>query len=123
MSSILVIASLLVSAVPPPPASAVDAAYEDLQANRNETAIERIESSVDERSAHPAQLINLGVAYARQGDRARARAMFERAAASSERYELETADGQWVESRRLALKALAALDRGTFGTDLRTASR
>lgn len=101
----------------------VDVAYETLAAGNARAAAEAIEANPALSADDPARLINLGVAYAMEGDRARARAMFERAAASDQRFDLEVASGEWVESRRLALKALAALDRGALGADVRTAMR
>lgn len=103
-------------------AAHTDVAYEALAAGNDQAAVAQLGASAPE-SSDPAQLINLGVAYARQGDAPRARAMFERAAMSSERYDLETASGQWVDSRKLALQALAALGKGTFGAGTRTAMR
>ena len=124
MSTALVIAGLLVTAVPHTAANQVDAAFGDLQANRTGAAIERIEGALEEKEAHPAQLINLGVAYARAGDTARAREMFRRAARHDTGYSLETAGGAWVDSRALALRGLAALDRGSLGASAtRTAAR
>ncbi|WP_120716436.1 hypothetical protein [Tsuneonella amylolytica] len=102
--------------------AAADIGYDALIAGDGERAVEAIAAdplATDD----PAKLINLGVAYAMEGDRDRARTMFERAAASSERYDLEVASGEWVESRRLALRALAALDRGGLASEVRTAMR
>jgi tetratricopeptide (TPR) repeat protein len=116
--SLLVAAAILVTA-PAAPVAQVDAAYDDLVANRDREAIARIEASAE----HPAALINLGIAYARQGDRERAREAFERASRFDQRAHLETAEGEWVDSRKLALRALAGLDRGDLAPQIRTASR
>ena len=62
----------------------------------------------------PALLINLGIAYAHRGDDAKARALFEAALVSPKQLDLETADGNLTDSRRLARKALAMLERGEF---------
>lgn len=123
MSTIFVIAGLLVTAAPQASTDQVDAAFADLQANRNGAAIERIEPAVGQADAHPAQLINLGVAYARNGDTERARAMFRQAANADTGYSLETASGAWVDSRTLALRGLAMIDRGALGGVTRTAAR
>lgn len=123
MSTLLVLTGLLVTAVPQPAANAVDAAYDDVRTGNNGAAIARIEPISNRGDAHPAQLINLGVAYARQNDTVRARQMFRRAAETDDGVLLETSGGAWVDSRRLALKALAALDRGVFGSEVRTAAR
>ncbi len=93
-------------------AAPVDVAYEALAVGDDRAAVMQLEASAP--AGDPAVLINLGVAYARQGDRSRARDLFERAIAASERYDLETASGAWVDSRALAFKALAALERGAF---------
>lgn len=122
MSAILAVAGLLVSAAPVPPVEAVDAAYEEVAASRNAEAIARIEGTGPAARAHPAQLINLGIAYAREGDTARACDLFQRAANAQELYSLETAGGQWTNSRALALRALASLDNGKLGA-IRTAMR
>ena len=62
----------------------------------------------------PARLINHGIALARTGNYEAARADFAAAANARDSVELETADGKWVDSRRLARKALAMLDKGEF---------
>ena len=62
----------------------------------------------------PVQLLNRGVEYARQGDTDKARALFTRVADNRMRYQMETADGSWADSRVLARKALGMLDRGEF---------
>ncbi len=82
-----------------------------LVAGRNADAIAELEAV---RSHDPAQLINLGIAYARQGDEERARALFMAAAASNDRIEIDTANGSETDSRRLARKALRMLDNDEF---------
>ena len=57
----------------------------------------------------PALLINLGAAYARKGDAARAAGAFQAAIDSDTRYDLELADGTWVDSRQAARRALETL--------------
>lgn len=85
-----------------------------LSAGRNELAIAELESSGALTTTDPAQLINLGIAYARQGDNEQARTLFKAALTSPEPIELETADGSLTDSRRLARKALRMLDAGAF---------
>jgi hypothetical protein len=58
----------------------------------------------------------LGIAYARVGRTAEARAAFEAAASSDERFRLETASGEWMDSRDLARRALAMLDKGELSS-------
>ena len=123
MSAILAIAGLLVTAPLAPPVEAVDAAYEEVSASRNADAIERIEAETIAVHAHPAQLINLGIAYAREGDTERARALLRRAANADELFSLETAAGTWTNSRLLARRALASLESGKLGGGTRTAMR
>lgn len=120
--SLMLAAAILVTA-PAAPVAQVDAAYEDLVAHRDGEAIAHIESSPAEVAQHPAALINLGVAYARRGDRERARAAFERAMRFDQRYHLETAGGAWVDSHKLASRAIAALERGDLAPQTRTAMR
>lgn len=108
------------------PASAFTPAEADLGSDplskgHNAEAIAELEA-VD---AHdPAQLINLGIAYARQGDEAKARLLF-REALTDNPMDLETADGTLTDSRRLARKAIRMLELGEFtpGQATRTASR
>ena len=102
------------------PAQATEVGYDELAANRNAAAIERIESNDALKEQDPARLINLGIAHARQGRTEVAREMFERAA-WADRLDLETGSGAWIDSRDLALRALAALDRGDFAAQTRTA--
>ena len=66
---------------------------------------------------------NLGIAYAREGQLDHARALFEQAARSEDRVRLETATGEWVDSRWLAIRAIALLDAGEFGGSERLAAR
>ena len=86
--------------------------YEALMAGDNLRAIAEIEANRSLGQDDPARLINLGVAYARQGEEERARRLFESAIASSDQMELETAGGDWVYSRALARQALRMLDGG-----------
>lgn len=86
--------------------------YSELVAGRDDAAITVINRQPQ--TDDPARLINLGVAYARMGDTARARAMFRAAHNAPERVDLETATGDWVYSRVLTRRALAMLDRGDF---------
>lgn len=87
-------------------------AYAELKAGDNRAAITRLtgERSLDERD--PSRLINLGTAYARLGRSADAAAAYQAAAASPIRYDVELADGRYVDSRWAARTALSNLDRG-----------
>jgi len=91
-----------------------DVGFEELVANDNSEAREVIENSDTLAQDDPARLINRGIALARMGNYESARADFELAANARDSVELETADGNWVDSRRLARKALAMLEKGDF---------
>ncbi|MCK0127699.1 tetratricopeptide repeat protein [Erythrobacter sp. F6033] len=77
-------------------------------------AIRALEPQLKSNPSDPALLINLGIAFAQAGEEAKARAMFKAAMSSHKQLELETADGNSTDSRRLARKAIAMLDRGEF---------
>lgn len=123
MATAIIMATLFMAQAPAQGLEPVDVAFDELTAQRNAAAIARIESNQHLDEADPARLINLGIAYARQGDSDAARALFERAARHAQRLNLETATGDWVDSRALARRALAALDRGEFSALSRTAMR
>jgi cytochrome c-type biogenesis protein CcmH/NrfG len=85
-----------------------------LVAGEAKAALTQLEAERRAASTDPAVLINLGIAYARLGEEARARRAFEQALASPNPVELDTADGRTMDSRRLARKALKMLERGEF---------
>lgn len=101
---------------------ATQVGYQPLVAGQNEMAITVIGDGAI-RSDDPAALINLGIAHARNGDRQTAKAMFTRAFYAREWVELETATGDWVDSRTLARQALAMLDEGRFARASQFASK
>ncbi len=87
-----------------------EVAYETLAAGEARQAIANLEALREQNPGDPALLINLGSAYAELGD-TEAAARYYRAAAESEiRYQLELADGTWVDSRRAARTALLRLE-------------
>jgi len=90
-----------------------EVAYEEIAAGRAEEAIHVIEARLAADPEDPALLINLGAAYARQGEMARAAAAFQAAFDSGTHYELELADGTWTDSRKAARRALATLERSS----------
>ena len=98
------------------PATA-EVAYVPLKQGRDAAAIEILDVNSAAEQEDPAKLINLGVAYARQGRKAEARAMFEAAMKSSDRLTLETANGEWKDSRHLARLALKLLEQGELRTE------
>ncbi|MEL6238746.1 MAG: tetratricopeptide repeat protein [Pseudomonadota bacterium] len=85
-----------------------------LAKGRTQRAIIALEKRLETAPDDPALLINLGIAHAQSGDAPKARILFERAIASPDSIQLETADGDAIDSRRLARKALWMLDRGDF---------
>lgn len=102
----------------PEPAVTEKAALESdkLAKGRALTAIAALEKHVEKAPEDPGLLINLGIAHAQAGNTLTARTMFERALTSPEPIELETADGDITDSRRLARKALRMLENGEFTT-------
>lgn len=109
----LILASALVQPVAPQADRATpDVAYAELAAGNSDAALRKLEDASADRS-DPAVLINLGTAYARQGSTDKALAALRAAVASPERYDLELADGRWMDSREVARIALANLQRGT----------
>lgn len=95
-----------------PDSSQSDAsAYEDLARSRTEASIARIMASEKFDSQDPATLINLGAAYERIGRKDRALAMYRAAIASPDRYDLQLADGRWMDSRAAARLAAQALEK------------
>jgi len=86
-----------------------EVAYEQIAAGHPDDAIRALEASLASDPDDPALLINLGAAYARKGDAARAAMAFQAAIDSDTRYELELADGSWTDSRQAARRALETL--------------
>lgn len=113
-----VVATLAMTATP---AVAQDAtmnttglAAEALADGRAMQAIAQLEAELERHPQDPALLINLGIAQAQAGLDERARASFESAMGAREVVDLETANGGTIDSRRLARRAIAMLDRGEF---------
>lgn len=102
---------------------AVDVASEELMAQHNEAAIERIEANERLDRDDPARLINLGIAHAREGRVREARRMFREVAGNDTALRLELAGGEWIDSRDLARRALRMLDRGEFSGPSRVTMR
>jgi hypothetical protein len=116
-ATLLLAGALLAQAAAAPPLQAsdpaeVDVAYSAMTHGDNDAAIDKLRASA---GSDPAALINLGTAYARKGMKREAAASFAAAMASSDRYELQLADGSWMDSRRAARIALDRLqNNGTF---------
>lgn len=94
-----------------------DVGFLPLVEGRNAEAEKELNTNHQLEADDPVRLINLGVAYARQGRKAEARAMFEAAMRKSDRLVLETADGEWKDSRHLARLALKMLNSGELDTE------
>lgn len=88
-----------------------EVAYDALINGRTEAAITQIQATLAADPADPAALINLGTAYARLGRTQEAAKLFRAAIVSSNQYDLQLADGRWIDSRRLARMATAMLQR------------
>lgn len=87
-----------------------DTAFEQISAGENREAIAMLEAALSDNPDDPALLINLGSAYAELGEFEQATRYYEAAEASKERYWLELADGEWVDSRSAARVALLKLE-------------
>lgn len=95
------------------PVERVDVGYEPLVQRRPHEAIARIEAGIGLETQDPAALINLAAAQAQLGNTAAARAALNAALGSAERYDLQLADGSWLDSRQAARIALSRLDGAT----------
>jgi len=97
-----------------------DVGFEQLATGEPQAAIDAIEANRNLASDDPAALINLGNAYAQLGQMDKAIHCYRAAIASDTRYELELADGRWVDSRQAARMALNALmNNKTYAQALR----
>lgn len=96
-------------AVDQPVSDVVDVAYAELKAGESQEAMRKLEAGGAAKSDDPAALINLGAAYARAGMTAKALSAYRAAISSPVRYDLQLADGSWVDSRFAARQALRGL--------------
>jgi Tfp pilus assembly protein PilF len=87
--------------------AALSVAFPELQAGQNKAAVEKLTTGSTVAADDPSRLINLGTAYARLGRADQAAAMFRNAMTSPIRYDLELADGRYMDSRWAARAALA----------------
>ncbi|MFA7601825.1 MAG: tetratricopeptide repeat protein [Novosphingobium sp.] len=114
MTATLILAGLLLTqtAVPAEPQAGTvertDVAYEAMTQGRTDDAIAQLRAKAGD---DPAALINLGTAYARKGMRHEALECYN-AAMAAERYDLQLADGSWMDSREAARIAAARLGKG-----------
>ena len=98
-------------AVAEPTHDRVDVAYDELSAGKAQDALRKLEAAGAPKSDDPATLINLGAAYAANGQNEKALASYRAAINTSERYDLQLADGTWADSRFAARRALGQLLR------------
>lgn len=92
------------------PVDRVDVGYEELRDGRNDAAIEQIQANKALEADDPSALINLGTAYARLGRKDDARFAYSAAILSDTRYDLQLADGRWMDSRQAARLAIHYLE-------------
>lgn len=97
--------------VPAPSLPSGDVGFNELMANRPFAAIARIENGTLARQGDPLALINLGTAYKMVGRTAQAAQLYRTALGSDDRYDVQLADGRWIDSRRAATLALSTLGR------------
>ena len=80
----------------------IDVAYQELSEGRTDEAIAKLDGTSAVNDGDPSALINLGTAYARLGQSDKARDLYRTAIVSRVRYDLQLADGSWLDSRRAA---------------------
>ena len=104
--------SIVVVTAPQADESVLPVAYTELKAGENQAAVDKLaaETQLDKRD--PSRLINLGTAYARLGRTVEAAAAYDTAIGSPIRYDVELANGDYVDSRWAARTALANLNQG-----------
>ena len=100
-------------AEPKPRAEWVNVGYAELASGRPAEAIARIRGNGALDFDDPAALINLGSAHARLGHADEAQRLYKAAILSDTRYDLQLADGRWLDSRHAARLAIAALEKGS----------
>jgi len=104
--------SIVVVTAPQTDETVLPVAFAELRAGENQAAVEKLTGETQLDARDPSRLINLGTAYARLGRTADAKAAYEAAAASPIRYDLELANGDYMDSRWAARTALTNLAGG-----------
>src|SRR5690606_39634960 len=104
--------SIVVVTAPQADSEILPVAYAELKAGENRVAIEKLTGDTRLDARDPSRLINLGTAYARLGRTAEAAAAYDSAIGSPIRYDVELANGDYVDSRWAARTALANLNQG-----------
>ncbi|WP_338468315.1 tetratricopeptide repeat protein [Novosphingobium sp. ZN18A2] len=114
LASVLFAQSTAGFTVPAPPPEKVDVGYVQLVAGQPGKAIDHIRATGALEQRDPAALINLGTAYAMLGHKAEAKDAYQKAKFSSNRYDLELANGDWIDSRDAAILAEKSLEKGEY---------
>ena len=104
--------SIVVVTAPEADSEILPVAYAELKAGENDAAVEKLTGDTGLDARDPSRLINLGTAYARLGRTAEAAAAYDSAIGSPIRYDVELANGDYVDSRWAARTALANLSQG-----------
>lgn len=91
-------------------------AFDEMRSGRTEAALAKLQDEQALSPRDPSRLINMGSAYARLGRDAEAAAMYRAAIASPIRYDLELANGDYMDSRWAARIAMARLEGRRRGT-------
>ena len=112
LATALMAQSVFAPGAEPAPTETLDVGYQELKSDAPDAAIAKIEAN-DKLASDPAALINLGNAYARLGQTDKALRHYRAAVDSKVRYDLELANGTWMDSRYAARKALSALKAST----------
>lgn len=112
VSSPVAAQSIVVVTAPQADSELLPVAYAELKAGENQAAIEKLTGDTRLDARDPSRLINLGTAYARLGRTAEAAAAYDSAIGSPIRYDVELANGDYVDSRWAARTALANLNQG-----------
>lgn len=104
--------SIIVVTGPQADSTTLPVAYAELRAGENHAAVAKLTGDTTLDARDPSRLINLGTAYARLGRTNDAAAAYDAALASPIRYDLELADGRYVDSRWAARAARESLATG-----------
>lgn len=115
MSAFMIAGLLLAQAAPitvEAPRAESDVAYRELADGRPGDALARIAANAALPADDPAALLNRGTAELQLGRYEAARASYRAALSSRASYDLELADGSWVNSRVAARRALRLMSRG-----------
>lgn len=88
----------------------LDVAYEELAGGDPAAAVVELDAELQAHPGDPAVLINLGTAHSMLGNYERAEFYYRAAREARDSYQMELADGRWVDSRDAARLALASVE-------------